>query len=46
MTECEDCGSTNDTEEVQVSPGRDYPGAGGGIRPPEYAVLCEDCRAR
>lgn len=41
---CAKCGSTEDVESVQVSPGRDYSGPGGGPRPPEYADLCGDCR--
>lgn len=46
MTEkCERCGSlADDVESVQVAAGRDYPGVGGGICPPEYAPLCGDCR--
>lgn len=45
MTVCDKCGEDKeDGEEVMVSPGRDYPGVGGGIVPPEYAFVCEECR--
>ena len=42
---CEGCGAEDQTvESVRVSTGRDYPGVGGGMRPPEQAALCADCR--
>jgi hypothetical protein len=44
MTICDFCDERKDDGgEVMLSPGRDYPGAGGGIIPPEYGWMCDEC---
>lgn len=44
MPICEFCGEEKeDGKEVMLSGGRDYPGVGGGIVPPEYGFMCDEC---